>query len=88
MVRADLRDHAAFLHSIRSLGGYCRRIFMSAEIIQFVPRPNRRRVCSDDFPAATRSAFRPDDLTMVHADTAPCEYALCEGAPGEGDERK
>lgn len=46
---------------------------MSAEIIQFIPRPNRRRFLSE-FPAATQSAFRADDLTMGHTDTAPCEY--------------
>jgi hypothetical protein len=60
---------------------------MSAEIIQFVPRGNRRRTLPD-FPAATRSPFRTDDLTMGHSDTAPCEHVLYEGAPGEGHERK
>lgn len=60
---------------------------MSAEIIQSVPRGNRRRTIPD-FPAATRSPFRTDDLTMGHADTAPCEHVLYEGAPGEGHERK
>lgn len=42
---------------------------MSAEIIQFIPRAHGR---SDDAPMLFRS--RPDDLTMDHADTAPCEY--------------
>jgi hypothetical protein len=46
---------------------------VSAEIIQFISLPNPRGV--------SRSAFRPDDLTMDHADTAPCEYARrCEEA--------
>ena len=46
---------------------------MSAEIIQFIPPHNPR--------GASRSVFRPDDLTMDHADTAPCEYARpCEEA--------
>jgi hypothetical protein len=43
---------------------------MSAEIIQFVPRPRRDRE-----QAATWSPWRVDDLAMAHADTAPCEYA-------------
>ena len=48
---------------------------MSAEIIQFVPRPRRDR------SPLTVSSRRPvrhcgsDDLAMAHADTAPCEYA-------------
>jgi hypothetical protein len=49
-------------------------IFMSAEIIQFIPRPkpNREPI---DFPTIIfRSAAVPDDLTMDHADTSPCEY--------------
>lgn len=46
---------------------------MSAEIIQFMPRPKRRRVPSW-FPAnAFRPAARPDDFTMDHTDTSPCE---------------
>jgi hypothetical protein len=53
----------------RIMGGF----FVSAEIIPFTPRPNRRNQLAD-FPGATRSAVRPDDLTMDHADTAPCEY--------------
>jgi len=60
---------------------------MSAEIIQFVPRENRRRTLPD-FPAATRSPIREDDLTMGHADTAPCEYVFCGSDRGEGSERK
>ena len=58
---------------------------MSAEIIQFVPRPSRRRGLLD-FPAATRSATRGDDLTMDHADTAPCEYVFSREARREEDE--
>jgi hypothetical protein len=48
-------------------------IFVSAEIIPFTPRSNRRS-SPTDFPAATPSAVRPDDLIMNHADTLPCEY--------------
>ena len=47
---------------------------MSAEIIQFVPPPNRRRKEMDFSTIASRSAPRPDDLTMEHVDTSPCEY--------------
>jgi hypothetical protein len=47
---------------------------MSAEIIQFIPRPNHDRE-QTDFPAiAFRSVARPGDLTMDHVDTSPCEY--------------
>jgi hypothetical protein len=60
---------------------------MSAEIIQFVPRGSRRRTLPN-FPAATRSPIREDDLTMGHADTAPCEYVSFGIEPGQGDERK
>ena len=45
---------------------------MSAEIIQFVPRPRRDR---DNTQSSSWSPWRPDDLAMAHADTAPCEYA-------------
>jgi hypothetical protein len=48
---------------------------MSAEIIQFVPRPNRRRHLSGS-SAKTRSIFGEDDLAMDHADTAPCDYVM------------
>ncbi len=58
---------------------------MSAEIIQFVPRPSRRSRLLD-FPTAIRSATRGDDLTMDHADTAPCEYVFsCEARRDEGE---
>jgi hypothetical protein len=46
---------------------------MSAEIIQFVPRPNRRHKQMDSSTLAFRSAPRPDDLTMDHVDTSPGE---------------
>ena len=47
---------------------------MSAEIIQFVPRPRHDRGL-DREQVAIWSPWRPDDLAMAHADTAPCEYA-------------
>jgi hypothetical protein len=47
---------------------------VSAEIIQFVPRPRRDRGF-DREQFAIRLSWRPDDLAMAHADTAPCEYA-------------
>jgi hypothetical protein len=47
---------------------------MSAEIIQFVPRPRRDRGL-DREPTTSYSPWRPGDLAMDHADTAPCEYA-------------
>jgi hypothetical protein len=46
---------------------------MSAEIIAFVPRPRNRKL--KQTPTMFRSQPSPDDLTMDHADTAPCEYA-------------
>jgi hypothetical protein len=52
---------------------------MSGKILQFVPRARRDRRVSE---AANvfRLPSRPDDLSMDHADTAPCE---CIG-PREG----
>jgi hypothetical protein len=47
---------------------------VSAEIIQFVPRPRRDRGL-DREQVATRSPWRVHDLVMDHADTAPSEYA-------------
>jgi hypothetical protein len=46
---------------------------MSAEIIQFIPRP--KRDCEQtDFPTiAFRSAVQ-DVRSTDHTDTAPCEY--------------
>jgi len=65
----------------RIMGG----IFVSAEIIPFTPRPKRGSRPTDFF-AASRSAIRPDDLTMDHADTAPCEYLWpCAGRYDESE---
>jgi hypothetical protein len=47
---------------------------MSAEIIQFAPRPHRERWEMEFSTIASRSAPQPDDLTMDHVDTSPCEY--------------
>jgi hypothetical protein len=52
---------------------------MSAEIIQFIPRPNRHREQSDFPTIPSRSAAPHDDLTMDHVDTSPCEYVWPEG---------
>jgi hypothetical protein len=43
---------------------------MSADIIPFIPRRNRKRGLSDFY----ESASPPDDLVMDHVDTSPCEY--------------
>jgi hypothetical protein len=48
---------------------------MTAEIIQFILRPLRNREPSDSRAIPFRSALRTDDVTIDHADTAPCEYA-------------
>jgi hypothetical protein len=50
---------------------------MTADIIAFVPRRNRKSVLTDF--SALKAA--PDDLVMDHVDTSPCEYAW----PDEGD---
>jgi hypothetical protein len=48
-------------------------IRMSAEIIQFIPRPKHRE--QTDFPTIVFRSAMPDDSTMNRADdTAPCEY--------------
>lgn len=47
---------------------------MSAKIFAFVPWLDRKRELVHFPPAPFRSTPRPDDLTMDHADTAPCEY--------------
>jgi hypothetical protein len=45
---------------------------LSADIIPFIPRRDRKSVLTDFFaPKAT-----PDDLIMDHVDTSPCEYVL------------
>lgn len=47
---------------------------MSAEIIRLIPRQKRDRE-ETDFPTiAFGPAIGADDLTMDHADTAPCEF--------------
>ena len=46
---------------------------MSAEIIQFIRGPNRDGEHSDFPTIAFRSAPRPDDLVMDHADAVPSE---------------
>ncbi|MGZ5875064.1 MAG: hypothetical protein ACXWKP_23465 [Bradyrhizobium sp.] len=57
---------------------------MSAEIIQFIRGPKRDREHSDFPTIAFRSAPRPDDLVMDHADAAPSEDVRPEPA-GAGD---
>ena len=53
---------------------------MSAEIIQFIRGPKHHRE-QYDFPTiAFRSAARPDDLVMDHADTSPREDVRPEPA--------
>ena len=47
---------------------------MSAEIIAFVPRLDRKRESTHSPSAAFRSVPSPDDLTMDHVDASPCEY--------------
>ncbi len=47
---------------------------MTAEIIQFIPRPLRNREPLGSPAIPFRSALRTDDATIDHADTAPCEY--------------
>jgi len=60
----------------RSVG----RTRMSAEIIRFIPRPNRNRDAEDFSTFGSRSAALPDDLTMDHVDTAPCEYVWSDSS--------
>jgi hypothetical protein len=65
----------------RGVGG----IFMSAEIIRFIPRPNHRR--PTDFPTiAFRSAAQPRDLATEYVDTAPCELAWPDEADSGSNE--
>jgi hypothetical protein len=58
----------------RAVGG----VFMSADIIQFIPRSHRDRAATDFSTIAFRSAPRSDDLTMDHVDTSPSESWPCE----------
>jgi hypothetical protein len=51
---------------------------MSADIIRFIPRPNRGRAPTDFPTIAFRSPVKPDDLVSDHADTAPREHAPAE----------
>lgn len=51
---------------------------MSADIIRFIPRPNRGREPTDFPTIAFRLAVKSDDLVMDHADTARCEQAPAE----------
>jgi hypothetical protein len=48
-------------------------MLMSAEIIQFILRPNHHREQTDFPTIAFRSVAPRDDLTMDHADAAACE---------------
>jgi hypothetical protein len=65
--------------------GFCDRkrdgikggILVSADIIQFIPRPDRGRA-PRDFQTAFRFVIEFDDLSMGHADTAPCECVPLE----------
>jgi hypothetical protein len=54
----------------------------SAEIIAFIPGLNRKQEPVRPSSGAFRSPPRPDDLTMDHADTAPCEYVPSFDLPG------
>jgi hypothetical protein len=51
-------------------------IFMSAEIIRFIPRPKREREQTDFPTIAFRHPVRPEDPAVDRADTAPCEYVV------------
>ena len=57
--------------------------FMSAEIIQFASRPNRKHKEMASSTIAFRSAPRPDDLTMDHVDTSPGECAWPDFREGQ-----
>jgi hypothetical protein len=54
----------------RGLGG----IFVSAENIRLIARPDRHRGQTGFPMIASRSAARPEDLTMDHVDMPPCEH--------------
>ena len=57
----------------RDMGG----IFVSADIIQFIPRPGKDQEQTDFPTIAFRSVVR--DLARDQVDTAPCEYVAPEG---------
>ena len=46
---------------------------MSAEIIQFIPRPKHDRE-QTDFPTIAFRSAAPAPQVTDHADAAPCEY--------------
>ena len=50
---------------------------MSAEIIQFIPRPRHDQEQTDFPTIAFRSVVH--DFARDHVDTAPCEYVEPEG---------
>jgi hypothetical protein len=84
----DERGRHDRLSDIARTGGLARDycvggVPVSAAIIPFVLREKCESKPSS-FPAvAFRPAIRPDDLTMDHVDTAPCEYVRPEAQPGE-----
>ena len=46
---------------------------MSAEIVHFIRRPKHEREHTD-FPTIVFRSTAPEDLTMDHSDTTPCEH--------------
>jgi hypothetical protein len=60
-------------------------IFVSAQIIQFLPRPNHREP-TGFATIAFRSAVRPKDLATDHVDTAPCEFVWPDEAESVSSE--
>lgn len=54
---------------------------MSADIIQFMPRPKHKRAPAGFSRSAFHSTARRDDLAVDHIDTSPCEYV--EATPEE-----
>jgi hypothetical protein len=48
-------------------------IRMSADIIQFIPRPKHDRE-QTDFPTIAFRSTVPDETETDDVDTAPCEY--------------
>jgi hypothetical protein len=55
---------------------------MSADIIPFILRRNRKNVLTD-FSASTAAR---DDLVMDHVDTSPCKYAWSDdGDPASAE---